>query len=205
VQLFPGFAVSVQQTCPRFRLSSAARSHAIFGGSVSCVAVHPSDFAVGLAALDAHIVLNGPDGERRVPLTAFYLDPGDTPDRETVLAARELIVAVDCPAAPPSSAYIKVRDRAAFEFALVSAAAVVDMKSGVVSRAAIALGGVAPRPWRLPDVEAALTGRPLTRSALRSALASGLSDARPLAGNGFKVDLARAAAERAVCVAGGIE
>jgi xanthine dehydrogenase YagS FAD-binding subunit len=180
------------------------RLHGILGGSASCVAVHPSDLAVGLAAVDAHLLLVGPQGERRVRLTDFYLDPGDTPWRETVLADRELIAAVECPAPALGSAYIKVRDRAAFEFALVSAAAAVDVDSGMISRLAIALGGVAARPWRLPDVEAAMVGRPLTRSALRAALDASLSDAAPLAGNAFKIDLARAAAERAVSVAGGL-
>src|SRR5262249_13259548 len=124
------------------------RSHAILGGSASCVAVHPSDLAVALAALDAHLRLRGPEGEPRVRLTEFYLDPGDTPWRETVLADRELIVAVECQEPATSSAYVKVRDRASFEFALVSAAAVVEADSGWIRRVAIALGGVAARPWR---------------------------------------------------------
>src|SRR5262249_28076593 len=152
----------------------------------SCVAVHPSDLAVALAALDAHLRLRGPEGERRVRLNEFYLDPGDTPWRETVLADRELIVAVECQEPATSSAYVKVRDRASFEFALVSAGAVVEADSGWIRRVAIALGGVAARPWRLTSAELALTGRRLSRSAVRDALRTALSDARPLTGNVFK-------------------
>jgi xanthine dehydrogenase YagS FAD-binding subunit len=181
------------------------RSHAIFGGSPRCVAVHPSDFAVGLAALDATLRLRGPHGERSIRLVEFYLDPGDTPWRETALQDRELIVGIECRARAPSSAYVKVRDRASFEFALVSAAAAIRIDSGIVASIAIALGGVAPRPWRLVRAEDALTGRPLTRMALSAAVRLSLSDAKPLGNNAFKVDLACRAAGRAVAMAGGIE
>jgi xanthine dehydrogenase YagS FAD-binding subunit len=180
------------------------RSHAILGGSPSCVAVHASDLAVALTALDARLRLRGPDGERDVPLATFYLDPGDTPWRETVLTDRELVIEVECPAPATSSAYVKVRDRASFEFAVVSAAALVRIDGGVIAAIAIALGGVAPRPCRLALAERALTGQPLTRAAVGAAIRASLADARPLSGNAFKVDLARRTAERAVTAAGGI-
>lgn len=167
------------------------------------MAVHASDLAVSLAALDARLRLIGPAGERRIPLTEFYLDPGETPRRETVLEDRELIAAVeiDVPAAP--SAYVKVRDRASFEFALVSAAAVVGVEAGRIARIAIALGGVAPRPWRLIGAEAELRGVAWYGAAVREALHSNLAEARPLSGNGFKIELACRAAERAIALAGG--
>jgi xanthine dehydrogenase YagS FAD-binding subunit len=181
-----------------------SRRHAIFGGSSSCVAVHSSDLAVALAALDASLRLRGPAGERQITLGEFYLDPGETPWRETVLEERELIVAVDIPEPGRGSAYVKVRDRASFEFALVSAAAVVRINAARVSHIAIALGGVAPHPWRLARAEKALTGQQLTRAAITAAVRSSMSEARPLRSNGFKVDLVCRAAERAVALAGGM-
>lgn len=182
------------------------RRHAIFGGSPACVAVHASDLAVALTALDACLTLHGPEGERRLPLAELYLDPGETPWRETALAERELILAVEIPAEAmgASSAYVKVRDRAAFEFALVSAAAMVRLDAGRIAKVAIALGGVAPRPWRLHGAEARLIGQPLTEDAVAAALHVDFAAARPLRGNGFKVELARRAAERAMALAGGL-
>jgi xanthine dehydrogenase YagS FAD-binding subunit len=182
------------------------RRHAIFGGSSSCVAVHASDLAVALIALDANLRLQGPDGERRLPLADFYLDPGDTPWRETMLAERELILAIDLPpsAEGTSSAYIKVRDRASFEFALVAAGVVLRVEAGIITKAAIALGGVAPRPWRLPRAEARLIGQPLTRDGIAGAVRAGVADARPLLGNAFKIELACRTAARAIAVAGGL-
>lgn len=179
------------------------RRHAILGGSPDCVAVHASDLAVSLAALDARLRLVGPAGERRIPLTEFYLDPGETPWRETVLEDRELIAAVEIEVPGASSAYVKVRDRASFEFALVSAAAVVALDGGQIARIAIALGGVAPRPWRLMEAEAELRGAAWSGAAVREALHSNLAEARPLSGNGFKIELACRAAQRAVALAGG--
>jgi xanthine dehydrogenase YagS FAD-binding subunit len=180
------------------------RSHAILGGSPSCVAVHASDLAVALSAVDASLSLAGPDGTRNIRLQDFYLEPRNTPWIETALAPRELIVEVECTAAA-SSAYVKVRDRASFEFALVSAAAVIHIESGTIANIAIALGGVAPRPWRLTAAEHELTGRPMTGAAVSVAVRAALSAAQPLRDNAFKIELARRAAERAVAVAGRIE
>jgi xanthine dehydrogenase YagS FAD-binding subunit len=168
------------------------------------VAVHASDCAVALMALDARVHLVGPGGERQIPLSELYLDPGSTPWRETTLAERELIVAIACPVPAPHSAYVKVRDRASFEFALVSAAAVVRSSAGGRSQIALALGGVAPRPWRLTGAEAMLAGRPLTRTAIEKAVHASLSSARALPGNAFKIPLARHAAVRAAAMAGGL-
>jgi xanthine dehydrogenase YagS FAD-binding subunit len=178
------------------------RSHAIFGGSPSCVAVHASDLAVALSAVDAHLSLAGPDGTREIRLQDFYLEPGDTPWIETALAPRELIVDVECATDATSSAYVKVRDRASFAFALVSAATVIQIESGTIVNITITLGGVASRPWRLTGAERALRGRPLTRATVSAAVRAALSAAQPLRDNAFKIELARRAAERAVAIAG---
>ena len=180
------------------------RTQAIFGWSDHCVATHPSDVAVALAALDATVHVTGPDGDSRIPLAEFHRLPGDTPEHDTVLPAGALITAITVPASPvaPRSAYLKVRERASYEFALVSAAVAVRVADGVIAEARIALGGVAAKPWRLPDAERALVGVPagdgLDREAARAAIAPAFAGARPLAGNGFKVELARRTVVRAL-------
>lgn len=181
--------------------------HAIFGWTDSCVAVHPSDPAVALAALDAEVEVEGPGGPRRVAMVDLLVTQeqaaaGGDPDRESTLMADELIVGYAIPIRPAArSAYVKVRERASYEYALVSAAATVELGDGVVQRAAIALGSVAQRPWRLPVAEAALSGGRLDAETVREAVAAAMSDARPLPGNGFKVAMARDAAVRAVLAA----
>ncbi|WUI01283.1 xanthine dehydrogenase family protein subunit M [Spirillospora sp. NBC_00431] len=167
------------------------RHHAILGASQSCVAVHPSDMAVALAALDAVVQVQGPDGERSVPVADLYT--GDEPERDTVLAHGELITAIDLPEpAPGRSTYRKVRDRASFAFALVSVAASLDMTGdGEVRDVRIAFGGLAHRPWRATLAEAALRGAPATGESFRTAADAELSAARPLSGNAFKVPMAR--------------
>ncbi|WP_343944347.1 FAD binding domain-containing protein, partial [Pseudonocardia zijingensis] len=136
------------------------RGHAILGTSEACVATHPSDLAVALAALDATVHLRGPDGERSVPFTAFHLQPGTTPDREQDIRPGELVTAVEIPAHPRplASGYLKVRDRQSYEFALTSAAVVLHVQAGVIRSAAVAAGGVGTVPWRLPAVERRLVG-----------------------------------------------
>src|SRR3954447_5475647 len=165
------------------------RLHAVLGGSDYCVATHASDLAVALAALDATIEVQGGNGTRAVPLDQFYLLPADTPQRETVLAPGEIITAVLVPpsATGERSHYLKLRDRASFEFALVSAAVVVAVEDGRIRRARVAMGGVGTKPWRLPAVEEALAGTTATREALASAAAHAAEGARPLNENGFKV------------------
>ncbi|WP_144113538.1 FAD binding domain-containing protein [Paraburkholderia sp. BCC1886] len=166
------------------------RMHAIFGASEACVATHPSDMAVALAALDAMVTVEGPQGARDIPLTDFHVLPGDTPQIETVLAAGELITAVTLPPdVRGRSRYRKVRDRASYAFALVSLAAVLEVQDGVVKYVRLALGGVAHKPWRAKAAEAALLGAPATEAAFRQAAQAELASARGLQGNAFKIGL----------------
>lgn len=171
------------------------RYHAILGASPHCVAVHPSDMAVALAALDARVVILDAEGEKRIPVTDFYRMPGDRPERDTVLRHGQLITGVELPA-PPAGAradYRKVRDRASYAFALVSVAAelVLDPGTDTIRTARVALGGVAHGPWRARRAEARLTGAPATRATFERAAEAELAEAEPLDGNEFKVDLAR--------------
>ena len=181
------------------------RNHAIFGWSESCVATHPSDLAVALAALDAAVIVRGPRGERSIPFTDFHRLPGRTPDRDNVLERGDLIVAVDVPPRPEGRAshYVKVRDRESYEFALVSVAAAVATDGGRIRSVRLAMGGVAHKPWRLTAAEGALRAIPLDdAAALTSAIATSFADARPLAHNAFKVELAQRAVLRALQTAG---
>ncbi|TQM43854.1 FAD binding domain-containing protein [Pseudonocardia cypriaca] len=169
------------------------RDLAILGASPSCAATHPSDMAVALVALDAVVHVSGAAGDRRVPLADLHRLPGDRPDVETVLEPGELITAVELPAGVNAarSTYRKVRDRASFAFALVSVAAAVELDGETIVRARLALGGVAPKPWRAARAEAVLAGGPATTAAFVAAADAELADAAPLAGNAFKVELAR--------------
>jgi xanthine dehydrogenase YagS FAD-binding subunit len=168
------------------------RNLAILGSSTSCIATHPSDMAVALAALDARVDVTGPSGDRTIPLTDLYRLPGDDPSVETALDRGELLTAVEVPMLPAGarSLYRKVRDRASFAFALVSVAAVLEADDGVVHSARIALGGVAPVPWRARVAEAGLRGVPLTAEAFARAAGAELEQAQPLRDNAFKVSLA---------------
>ncbi len=174
------------------------RDSAILGASEACIATHPSDMAVALAALDAIVRVLGPRGERAIPLVDFYRLPGDEPQRDTVLEHGELITAVDLPPLPfaTRSHYRKVRDRASYAFALVSVAAALDIAGGVIRDVRIALGGVAHVPWRAVRAEAALRGAPATQEAFGRAADAELASAQPLPGNAFKVPLARNAMVR---------
>jgi xanthine dehydrogenase YagS FAD-binding subunit len=181
------------------------RLHAIFGWSDSCVATHPSDLAVALAALDATVNVRNRDGQRAIPFAAFHRLPGDAPDRDTVLSQGDLIVSVEIPARPEgrSSHYLKVRDRQSYEFALVSTAAAVAFEGRTIRSARLAMGGVAHRPWRLTAAESALRGLSLDDGArITAAIAESFTDARPLAHNGFKVELAQRCVLRALQTAG---
>jgi xanthine dehydrogenase YagS FAD-binding subunit len=180
------------------------RIHAILGASEHCIAVNPSDMSVALAALDALVRVRGPRGERHIALTDFHRLPGDTPQRDTNLAPGELITAVELPASPYAahSHYLKVRDRASYAFALVSVAAALDLRDGVIRSARIALGGVAHKPWRATEAEAALNGRRMDVAAFEQAAALALRDARPHTHNRFKVELARRAVARTLRHAG---
>jgi xanthine dehydrogenase YagS FAD-binding subunit len=168
------------------------RSHAILGTSPSCVATHPSDMCVALAALGAIVHLASADGERTVPLTGLHRLPEDHPEIETVLRPGELITAVEVPplAFAAHSTYRKVRDRASYAFALVSVAAALDLDGDTVRDVRIALGGVATKPWRAERAEDVLRGQPATPGSFRAAAEAELAAARPLRGNQFKVELA---------------
>jgi xanthine dehydrogenase YagS FAD-binding subunit len=169
------------------------RDHAILGASEHCVAVHPSDMAVAMAALDALVVVLGMNGERNIPLVDFHRLPGGAPHRDTVLEHGELIIAVELPPLPfaSRSAYRKVRDRASYAFALVSVAAALDVEGGIVRDVRVALGGVAHKPWRAARAETVLRGAPATEESFRRAAEAELADAKPLRDNGFKVPMAR--------------
>jgi len=174
------------------------RMHAILGASDQCVATHPSDLAVALVALDAVVIARDTGGDRRIPISQFFLEPGQTPDREHDLRPGELIVAVEVPAGPETrrSGYLKVRDRQSYEFALASAAVALDISAGVVRAARVAVGGVATVPWRLPAVERAIVGQPVGPGLWSAAAARAADGAKPLADNGFKVELVRRVVER---------
>ena len=181
------------------------RNHAIFGWSDDCVATHPSDLAVALAALDANVLVRGPGGKRSIPFTEFHLLPGNTPARDNVLERGDLIVAIEVPQRIEGRAshYLKLRDRQSYEFALVSTAAAVVADRRRIGSARIALGGVAHKPWRLTAAESALRGVSLDDSgALKAAIAASFSEARPLAHNAFKIELAQRVALRALETAG---
>lgn len=169
------------------------RYHAIFGASDHCIATHPSDMCVALAALDTTVHLVGPDGERRVQLLDIHRLPGDAPEIETILRPGELISAVELSpgAAAAHSTYRKVRDRASYAFALVSVAAGLHIEDGRIKDVRIALGGVAAKPWRATRAEQALMGHPPTRDQFLAAADAELAAARPLDGNAFKPELAR--------------
>jgi xanthine dehydrogenase YagS FAD-binding subunit len=167
------------------------RNLAILGASPSCIATHPSDMAVAMAALDAVIEVEEPDGRRRFPIDALYRSPGDEPDRDTTLTPGALITAVEIPPLPFAgrSAYRKVRDRASYAFAVASVAAALDVDGGVVRGVRLAFGAVAPMPWRARRAESLLTGGPVSAEAFRGAVAAELDAATPQRDNGYKVPL----------------
>jgi xanthine dehydrogenase YagS FAD-binding subunit len=181
------------------------RNHAIFGWSDTCVATSPSDVAVAFAALDARVIARSVAGERSISFTDFHRLPGSTPERDNVLDRGDLIVAIEVPASVEARAshYLKVRDRESYEFALVSAAAAVAADRRRILSARLALGGVAHKPWRLTDSETALRGVSLDDiDGLQSAIVTSFKDARPLAHNAFKIELAQGVALRALQTAG---
>jgi xanthine dehydrogenase YagS FAD-binding subunit len=184
--------------CPA--IDGENRMAAILGGSDHCIATHPSDMAVALLALDAVVELNGHDGARSVPIADFHRLPADTPHIETVLAPGEMITAIRVPTSPAAqrSHYLKVRDRASFEFALVSAAVALDIQRDTIRSARVAAGGVGTRPWRLPEVEVALTGKRADSATLQAAAEQAGDGAKPAAMNAFKLVLLRRTVLRAL-------
>ena len=177
------------------------RHAALFGGTTACVATHASDLAVALAALDAEVFVSSAAGERRLPLADLYPLPSASTAPDSSLAGGDIITAIHIHHAErfaPRSTYLKIRDRASFEFAVVSVAAALRIEDGVIAEARLAAGGVAPLPWRLGRSEAALIGRPATQQALLAAAELAVVDASPLEGNAFKVPLLRNAIVRAL-------
>jgi xanthine dehydrogenase YagS FAD-binding subunit len=181
------------------------RGHAILGAGEHCIATHPSDVAVALAAFDAVVHTESRDDRRATAIDDFFLLPGDTPQREHPLDGDELIVAIEVPGAGIArrSVYLKFRDRQSYEFALVSVAAALEIDDGVVTDARLALGGVATKPWRAHLAEAALIGGPADRTAFRLAVDAELESAVVRRHNAFKVELAARAAVRALSAVAG--
>jgi xanthine dehydrogenase YagS FAD-binding subunit len=187
-------------------LGHATRIHAVQGWSEHCIATHPSDFCVPLAALDASVEIEGQGGKRSVPLTEFHLLPGDHPERESVLEPGELVTALTLPPEAAQFArharYLKVRDRTSYAFAVVSAAAAMTLDGGRIGQARLAFGGLALKPWRVKEAEAALAGRAPSPEAYAEAARIALDGAKPTAeANAFKIELARRVAVRALTLA----
>jgi len=169
------------------------RTHAVLGVSEHCIATHPSDMCVAMAALEAVIHVEGPKGKRTIAFADFHKLPGDTPHIENALEPGELVTYVDLPKLPEGtkSTYLKLRDRASYEFALASAAVVARVEGGHIKYVRVAMGGVGTRPWRSREAEAALTGKPANEATFRAAATAALAGAHPHTENAFKVELAR--------------
>jgi len=177
--------------CPA--ITGHNRTLAILGASEQCIATNPSDMCVALAALDATVHILAPNGSRVVAFGDFHTLPGNTPQRETVLEPGDFITEVTLPPPIPGSkhVYLKLRDRASYEFALASAAVVLTISGGKITQARMALGGVGTKPWRSPEAEAALTGKPANEATFRAAAEAALRNAKPQSENGFKIELAK--------------
>lgn len=182
------------------------RMHAIFGMSEQCIAVHPSDMAVAMAALDATVIIAGKKGERRLPFVDFHRLPGNTPQLDNNLAKDELIVAVEIPENnyAAHSHYLKIRDRASYAFALVSVAAALDIDNGTIRSARLAMGGVAHKPWRLTAAEKVLVGKPANAASFEQAAQVAMQGAKAFKDNAFKLKLAPAAIVEALTHAAGL-
>ena len=179
------------------------RIHAVLGGSEHCIATHPSDMAVALAALDATVHVKGEGGERNIAAGDFHLLPGDTPHLETALHVGELITYVTIPASKfaARSAYVKLRDRASYEFALASAAVALELQDNKILSARLVLGGVATKPWRSSEAEEVLTGATADEKTFQAAAEAAMKPAKPYRYNGFKIELAKRAIVRALASA----
>jgi xanthine dehydrogenase YagS FAD-binding subunit len=177
--------------CPA--ITGSNRTLAVLGTSQNCIATNPSDMSVAMAALEATVHVQSPKGSRAIPFGEFHLLPGSTPQRETVLEPGDLITHVTLPPliAGSKQVYLKLRDRASYEFALASAAVVMTVAGGTVTWARVALGGVGTKPWRSPDAEAALVGQMANATSFRNAAEAAMRDAKPQSENGFKIELAK--------------
>jgi xanthine dehydrogenase YagS FAD-binding subunit len=187
-------------------LGGVNRSHAVLGGSPACIATNPSDMNVALVALDATIHARGPAGERAIPIRDFFRLPGRHPELETALLPGELVTRVSLPALPfaAQSRYLKVRDRAAFSFALASAAVALDVAGGAICNARVALGGIATVPWRSREAEQVLIGERAAPEVFRRAAEAALAGAQAQPTNRFKIELAKRALVRALTEVGGV-
>ena len=183
------------------------RMHAIFGTSDKCIAVHPSDMAVALRALDAIVIVSGPKGERSIPMADFHRLPGDTPEKDTNLAPNELITAITIPDNPynKNAYYLKVRDRNSYAFALVSVAAALDMNGTTIHSARLAMGGVAHKPWRLTEAETYLAGKPTSEETFKAAADIAMKGAKGYEYNAFKLKMAPNLILQALSVASGMK
>ena len=181
------------------------RLHAVLGWSDSCIATHPSDFCIPLVALDAVVEIQGKSGRREIALEELHALPGNTPERETRLETGDLIVAIRLPGAAAAysghSRYLKLRERTSYAFAVVSAAAALDIDDGRIRQGRLALGGVAPRPWRAREAEAVLTNAAPGDDTFRRAAEAALADARPSGDNAFKIELAKRIVARSLALA----
>ncbi|MDP4005280.1 xanthine dehydrogenase family protein subunit M [Methylobacterium sp. NEAU K] len=182
--------------CPA--IGGVNRIHAIFGASDACIATHPSDMCVALAALEAVVRVSGPGGDRAIPFSEFHRLPGDNPEKDTNLAPGEIVVSVDLPESrfPQTYTYLKLRDRLSYAFALVSVAAGLELDGDTIKTARLALGGVAHKPWRNREAEALLEGKPATVESFREAADLIVAEAKPQSENVFKIELARRAIVR---------
>ena len=182
--------------CPA--IGGINRIHAIFGTSDQCIATHPSDMCIALAALEATVRVSGPAGERSIPFAEFHRLPGNEPQRDTNLKDGEIVVSVDLPEQgfAKNYTYLKLRDRLSYAFALVSVAAALDLDGDTIKTARLALGGVAHKPWRNLQAEAELAGKPATRETFAKVADMIVAEAKPQSGNGFKIELARRAIVR---------
>ena len=182
------------------------RMHAIFGASSQCIAVHPSDMCVGLAALDAVVVIAGKKGMRRIPFTDIHRQPGDHPEMDNHLATGEMIVGVEIPdnSFAKHSHYLKIRDRQSYAFALVSVAAALDISGGIIRNARLAMGGVAHKPWRLFEAEKSLIGKPVSEESFKHAAQIAMQGAKAHEYNAFKLRMAPAAITEALKQAAGL-
>lgn len=180
------------------------RIHAILGTSEQCIATHPSDMCVALAALDAVVQVEGPRGRRSIPIASFHRLPGDTPQIDTNLRQGELITAIDLPAAAavfaPRSTYLKLRDRTSYAFALVSVAAAFDIQGNTIRQARVAMGGVAHKPWRAVEAEKILTGARVDEETFRKAAEATMGEARGYEHNRFKIEMGKRAIVRALMI-----
>ncbi len=181
-------------------INGVNRQHAILGTSDACIATHPSDMCVALAALAAVVHVTGPQGERSIPFADFHRLPGDAPHQDTTLAGDEIVTAIELPPQgfAPHYTYLKIRDRLSYAFALVSVAAALDLQDGVIGEARVALGGVAHKPWRSTEAEALLRGQRASAESFAGCAEALLRGARGSAHNSFKIDLARRAVMRAL-------